>query len=856
MFDFLFKRPNRQAPSHDAPIKPSSSDDRTQSTIQAKKDVLAQAEALAGNESAAVEFILNCQFADARLVAAGYISSRPMLDRVLQAMRNTDRRVSKLMQSKLDLFAEQERNEKKAIECIEQAQKLLHEAQLAPNQAADLDRAWLSVAQIPDVLREQFDFARTLLRNRLEAQAALQRAVIDVLAQLNKLIGDSGLAAPAESARSLALLEQVMARHANEVEAPSVPKHLFIEFAEKHFSYKQHLALVEQDATAIAARQDALSKWESTDLSTLKPESVKREWRALPALKNNALSISMQERFDALLEKLIDTHKAQHDAVEETKQDSQQLISVLLNDLEKALQDGALQAASEADKSLRAIDAKSFRLSESQSGQLAKLRAELSRLQGWAKWGGNVSREELLKAAEGLPAQSLSPLELAKKVGSLRERWKSLDVSAGPAGKDLWHNFDAACTTAYAPAAEHFKKLADERQLNGEKARALIAEVKRFASEGNPGAPDVAVDWKSVAAFCVKMPASWHKLGIIDRKDKKQLDTDFNSAMQLLLGPLAEQRAIEITQREKLISEAANLNPNDRNALDNLHSVQERWQARAKSLPLEHKDEQALWLRFRAACDLVFAKRKELASAADADRKQNMQAKEALCAELETAVNANDKDILRTLRESKEAWSKIGAVPRALEDKIEKRYKSAVAVLQRKLDERKKSAVEAEFTGLQSKLNLCHAVEQALVNAAALDQDALQSYQNDWEKVPLLRPEFERKMRHRFDRGITALKSNDRQYAVELDKNAASLAQEVMRLEIVMGIESPAALARERLQLQVEVLQSSLKTGTKVLPAESLSNQLANLCGAPVSVEPQMMNRLMQLIAHCKNVAA
>jgi exonuclease SbcC len=854
MFDFLFKRSARQTPVTDAPVKPVLSAELTQSAIQAKKDALAQAETLKGDESAAVEFILNCQFADARLVAAGHISSRPMLDRVLQAMRNTDRRVSKLIQSKLDLYAEQERNEKKAMEYVELAKKLLHESQLTPNQVADLDRAWLSITQIPDLLRRQFDDSRTLLRGRLEAQAALQRAVIDILAQLNRLIEDSNMAAPAESARSLALLEHVMARHANEIEASSVPRHLFIEFSEKHFSYKQHLASVEQDAAAIAARQDALSKWEATESSALKPESVRREWRALPTIKNNALSLSMQERFDALLAKLSDAPKAKHDAVAEATQNNQQLISILLNDLDKALQDGALQAASEADKGLRAIDAKSFRLSESQSTQLTKLRAELSRLQGWAKWGGNVSREELLKAAEGLPAQSLSPLELAKKVGSLRERWKSLDISAGPAGKDLWHSFDAACTTAYAPAAEHFKKLADERLQNGEKARALIAEIKRFAADVNPAASDVTVDWKAFAAFCAKMPAAWHKLGIIDRKEKNQLDAEFNSAMQSLLEPLTEQRVIEITQREKLIAQATSLNPNDRNALDTLRSLQERWQEQAKSLPLERKDEQALWLRFREACDQVFAKRKEMASAADADRKQNMQAKETLCTDLEAAVNTNDKEILRAMRESKEAWNKIGAVPRALEDKIEKRYKNAVAALQKKLDEHKKTAAEVEFTALQDKLNLCHAVEQAIVNASTLEQDALQAYQNDWEKMPQLRPEFERKMRTRFERGITALKSNDRQYALELNKNAASLAQEVMRLEIVMGIDSPAALARERLQLQVEVLQSSLKNGSKAVSGESLSNQLANLCGSSVSVEPQMMNRLKQLITHYKNV--
>jgi hypothetical protein len=854
MFDFLFKRNNSHTSSSDAPQKPAPSAERTQSAIQAKQDALNNAQALVGNEPAAAEFIMNCQFADARLIAAGHISSRPLLEKVAQAMRNTDRRVNKLVQSKLDQLAELDRNEKVAMGCVEQAQKLLQEPQLAPNQVADLDRAWAAAVQIPDALCKQFDSVRTLLRLRLEAQAALQRAVIDVLAQLNKLIGNAELASSADSTRALALLEHAMTRHANEIEAPSVPKHLFIEFAEKHFNYKQHLALLEQDAVAIAAHQDALSKWEAAELGALKAESLKREWRGLSAIKSNALSVSMQQRFDAILEKIIVSNKSKDAAIDKTSEDSQKLIAALLNDLEKALQDGALLLASEADKGLRTIDAKSFRLSDAQSAQLAKLRAELSRLQGWAKWGGNVSREELLKAAESLPAQSLSPSELAKKVGSLRERWKSLDVTAGSAAKDLWHSFDAACTTAYAPAAEHFKKLADERQQNGDKARALIAEAKRFAAEAILGAQDAVVDWKAIAAFCIKMPASWHKLGIIDRKEKKQLDAEFHSVMQSLLEPLAAQRTIDITRREKLIVEAANLNPNERNALDVMRSLQERWQEQAKSLPLDRKDEQALWQRFRETCDQVFAKRKELASAADADRKSHLQAKEALCAELESAVSSNDKDIQRILRESKEAWGKIGAVPRASEDKIDRRYKAAVAALQRTLDNRKKSAVAAEFDVLLDKIRLCHQVEQVLASRAPLDPASVQPYQDDWDKLPSIRPEFERKMKQRFDAGIAALKSNDPQYASALEQNKTSFAQDVMRLEIVMGIDSPAELARERLQLQVEVLQSSLKSGVKALQTESLSGQLSNLCGVPVAADALMMNRLMQLVTHCKNL--
>jgi len=856
MFDFIFKRTTQPTPSGQASAASSSADKQSQqASKQAKQAALEQAASLANNESAAVEFILQCQFADARLKAAGHLSSRDMLERVFQAMRNTDRRVSKLVQSRLQEYAHLATNEKAAQQSLELAQRLLQEQQLAPNLVADLDRSWQLIAQVPEQLLQQFVQVRTELRRRLENQAALQRAVMDVLVQMNRLLEDSSVVLAAEGERALALLEQAMERHASELEAHSVPKHLFTEFTQKALKYKQHLTALVQDAGAIAARQDALSRWEAALLNSLKPETLKREWKALPALKNDALTTAMQERFDAILNQLIEVQKSLVSTVKETRQVSLQHVIELLANLDQALQDGSLQLASEADKALRAVDFKALKLSEPLSAQMAKARAELVRLQGWAKWGGNVSREELLKAAEGLPTQSLAVMELAKKVGSLRERWKSLDVSAGTASQDLWHRFDAACTTAYAPAAEHFKKLAEERQHNGEKARALIDEVRKFATNANLAVADAVVDWKALAGLCAKLPLQWQKLGTIDRKAKKQLDTEFNAALQELLSPLAEQRALETKRREKLIAEAADLNPHDRNAIDQVRALQERWQAQAKSLPLEHKEEQALWQRFREQCDQVFAKRKEMASAADADRKENAKAKAMLCEQLEGAVNTTDKEMAKALREVKESWGKTGPVPRADEDKLEKRYKDAVICLQKKLDQSRRDAAEAEFIALNRKLTLCRAIEQALADGVVIEPDKLEVYRSDWQNLPSLRAEFERKVKDRFTAGIKALQENDRQFAVELSKNAAQLAQQVLRCEILMGVDSPAELARERLKLQVDVLQSSLKNGADASTPQVLSAHIANLIGMHAQSEPQMSARLDQLIEHFKRAA-
>ncbi|UUZ57359.1 DUF349 domain-containing protein [Massilia sp. H-1] len=107
-------------------------------------------------------------------------------------------------------------------------------------------------------------------------------------------------------------------------------------------------------------------------------------------------------------------------------------------------------------------------------------------------------------------------------------------------------------------------------------------------------------------------------------------------------APLEQQRKDEVAVREELIARVAALNPADRHTLDTLKALQERWQEHARALPLERKSEQALWQRFRAACDAVFAKRKETAHAADAERRQHQHAKEAVCVRLEEAAAAAD----------------------------------------------------------------------------------------------------------------------------------------------------------------------------------------------------------------------
>jgi hypothetical protein len=319
---------------------------------------------------------------------------------------------------------------------------------------------------------------------------------------------------------------------------------------------------------------------------------------------------------------------------------------------------------------------------------------------------------------------------------------------------------------------------------------------------------------------------------------------EFEQSLQKLKEPLAQQQQTEVAVREKLIADMQALNASDRNTLDHVRVLQERWQQRAKALPLERKLEQALWQKFRSACDAVFAKRKEVAAVADADRKQNLAQKESLCGKLEASltesVPVTAPIAAKILRETKDAWNSIGAVPRAQENQIEARFHAATNALQQQVDAAKRIAAEHERNALFDKMRLCMALEQAVIDQVDVIPVALEQ----WQALPALANDVERILRARFDKGLQAIQSKDGAYRTSLENNRAVLLKNLLRLEILCAVDSPAELARERLQIQVEVLQSTLKTGA----TNNKSELLIDLCKLAATVDHASVQRIERLI--------
>ena len=275
-------------------------------------------------------------------------------------------------------------------------------------------------------------------------------------------------------------------------------------------------------------------------------------------------------------------------------------------------------------------------------------------------------------------------------------------------------------------------------------------------------------------------------------------------------------------------------------------------------MPLERNDEQELWRRFKESCDTVFAKRKESAAEADAERHQHLVAKETVCQTLEAAVlqpaqtsaqaSIPQATVSRTalLRESAAAWSGIGPVPRAVEAALEARYRTATAALTQQIDAAQREQRNAMRLAVQSKLALCLQAEAALAAAENADfADALATIQAKWHSLGTDDTTTLRLLAQRLARALACAAHIDPAYLAQLQSNRSVVRQELLRTEIILSIDSPAESARERLQLQVEVLQSALKSNTATPTAQT---QLQALCGLPVLLEPDDAARLLRVV--------
>ena len=237
------------------------------------------------------------------------------------------------------------------------------------------------------------------------------------------------------------------------------------------------------------------------------------------------------------------------------------------------------------------------------------------------------------------------------------------------------------------------------------------------------------------------------------------LRTRFENARRTLASKLAELREAEDWRRftnvpklEALITRAESLAKivigaiklEEGEELDapkvskELKTMQSQWKEIGRA-PREKAD--MLWERFKAACDIIYEGNKEKLDLVDGERAENLKMKEELCARVEALVESaeaqdNPKAVSEQLKVMQEDWKKIGAVPRAENDKVWTRFRTACDkfFVARKETFTKQDEVRGQTLGKQLEL-----VKRAESLSSSQDwkgtADKMKALQDEWKAL-------------------------------------------------------------------------------------------------------------------------
>jgi hypothetical protein len=354
---------------------------------------------------------------------------------------------------------------------------------------------------------------------------------------------------------------------------------------------------------------------------------------------------------------------------------------------------------------------------------------ELREMDEWKRFANAAVQEELIAKTEALAAkygldkaEEVKPEELEKiahELHEIQERWKRAAEAPRTQAQALWHRYRQAADPIQTRVREFFASRAEERKGNLERKIALIERAEQLADSN---------DWVRTADELKKLQNEWQQIGPVPRPEMRTTWKRFRDACDRFFtrrnADLAQRKetwAENLAKKEALCVRAEALVSSsewEKSAAE-VRRLQIEWKAVG---PVRRTKSEAIWQRFREACDAFFDRYKRR----DQIELESMQAdREGLVTELESLVPEagsgepiDPASLLERVRALRSRWNQSTPVVRHGADPLSARFVGAL--------ERVMAASPEAFRGteLDSEANrqkmekLCNRVEGFLNEGA------------------------------------------------------------------------------------------------------------------------------------------
>ena len=269
-------------------------------------------------------------------------------------------------------------------------------------------------------------------------------------------------------------------------------------------------------------------------------------------------------------------------------------------------------------------------------------------------------------------------VESFRKLQKLHDEWRETGPVAIEYKETLWERFKEASSRINKRHQEYFESIKAEQTKNLALKSELCEKVETFTEQ-----PTLSrKEWNKLSEELLEVQKIWKTIGYAPKKDNNRIYERFRAACDKFFERKREFYAGVKSEMEHNLAlknelceqaEALSVSEDWKHATDELIALQTKWKQVG---PVARRHSDAIWKRFRAACDKFFERKAEHFSSIDSVHEQNLKLKQALLEEMRAAdVKAGGFDLIKDFQRR---WSQIGFVPIKQKDALQKEYKTIV----------------------------------------------------------------------------------------------------------------------------------------------------------------------------------
>jgi hypothetical protein len=291
--------------------------------------------------------------------------------------------------------------------------------------------------------------------------------------------------------------------------------------------------------------------------------------------------------------------------------------------------------------------------------------------------------EQKIQLCEKAEALLLEPtiIKAFKQLQELHDEWREIGPVPLDKKDEIWARFKDVTTKINKRHQEYFEGLKEQLKKNLE-AKTELCEKAEVLSQMELNSPR---EWEAKSKELVELQQIWKTIGFAPKKDNNLIyerfraacDNFFNKKREFFKNYKKEQQhnlqlKMELCDQAEAMKDSTDW----KRTTEEYIRIQKKWKQIG---PVPRKQSDAVWKRFRSACDTFFRRKSDFFKNIDSEHEKNLELKEKLIEEVkEFKPGENTDENFKALQEFQKRWNEIGHVPIGDKERVNQEFRKYI----------------------------------------------------------------------------------------------------------------------------------------------------------------------------------